>query len=356
MQIDRIFTLFDSLITPVATYASPLWLPYNIPVKSQETREGLIGFWEKTKCETIHQKCARIALSVNKNTSRLAVLGELGRYPLLLQSLAQCLNYKLSLSSRRSSNHLINSALCEMTTLSKTSVDNWLKRVEHFEKILNIPKTIFFNKSSGKKLLKVLKSHFDIHFLNKINEIKKSSSDDLDHNKLRTYKTVKSSFTREPYLELVRNRNQRCFLSRLRVSSHRLNIELGRHTRPITPVGQRYCQYCCSGPPTTPCSQRTCLHSPCCSNPAMTAADPALDNEFHFLLQCPMFDAERKCLFTRLSSLIPGFDKLSLTCKFQTLLCPTTALATKLTHRFIKNMFAQREKYDNAKQDNNRVS
>ena len=356
MQIDRIFALFDSLITPVATYGSPFWLPYNIPVKSQETRDGLIDFWEKNKCEIIHQKCARIALSVNKNTSRLAVLGELGRYPLFLQSLAQCLNYKLSLSSRRSSNHLINSALCEMTTLSKSSVDNWLKRVEHFENILNIPRNLFYNKSSGKKLLKILKSHFDVHFLKKINEIKKSSSDDLDHNKLRTYKTVKSSFTREPYLDLVRNRNQRCFLSRLRVSSHRLNVELGRHTRPITPVGLRYCQYCCSGPPTTSCSQRTCSHSSCCSNPALAAAEPAIDDEFHFLLQCSMFDAERTCLFTRLSSLIPGFDKLSLTCKFKTLLCPTTALATKLTHRFIKNMFAQREIYDNAKQENSRVS
>ena len=28
MQIDRIFGLFDSLVTPVATYASPLWLPH----------------------------------------------------------------------------------------------------------------------------------------------------------------------------------------------------------------------------------------------------------------------------------------------------------------------------------------
>ena len=33
MQIDRIFRLFDSLITPIATYGSSIWLPFNIPKK-----------------------------------------------------------------------------------------------------------------------------------------------------------------------------------------------------------------------------------------------------------------------------------------------------------------------------------
>ena len=81
-------------------------------------------------------------------------------------------------------------------------------------------------------------------FLDKINETKLSDLDQLDHNKLRTYRTYKSSFTREPYIDLIRNRNQRCFLTRLRTGSHNLRVELGRHTKPITPFAQRTCLYC----------------------------------------------------------------------------------------------------------------
>ena len=40
MDIDRIFRLFDALITPVATYGSPLWLPYIMPKKILGMKEA----------------------------------------------------------------------------------------------------------------------------------------------------------------------------------------------------------------------------------------------------------------------------------------------------------------------------
>ena len=120
---------------------------------------------------------------------------------------------------------------------------------------MKIPSNIFYNKTSGKKILKLIKSKLDLYYLDKINEIKLSSSDSNAHNKSRTYKSLKSSFTREPYVDLVRNRNQRCFLSRLWTSSHNLWVELGRYTQPITPFDRRTCRYCptlsppCTGAP-----------------------------------------------------------------------------------------------------------
>ena len=137
---------------------------------------------------------------------------------------------------------------------------------------------------------------------------------------------------------MVRNRNQRCFLSRLRVSSHRLQIELGRHTRPPTPAHKRYCQYCRPGPrpPPPPPQCPTCPGTLCACLPGRLVSEPAIDTEFHFLVQCAMFDAERDCLFTKLGQLSPHFLTLSSTEKFKTLLCPTTAFSTKLVQRFIK--------------------
>ena len=131
----------------------------------------------------------------------------------------------------------------------------------------------------GRKISMVLRSKFDAFWIKKINEIQKNKSDNLDHNKLRIYKQFKSSFTREPYLDYVRNRNQRSSLTRLRISTHQLATELGRRTRPVTPYNQRFCSYC---------------HSQANNRPNQTNnPDPALlprstvrfvDSEMHFML------------------------------------------------------------------------
>ena len=83
---------------------------------------------------------------------------------------------------------------------------------------------------------------------------------------------------------------------------------------------------------------------------SLSAQLAAVDCEFHFLAQCPVFDAARNNLFTRLNELDPHFTPLSLTDKFKTMLCPTSAISVKLVHRFIKNMLSEREKFDRAMQ------
>ena len=348
MRADRIFSLFDSLVMPVATYGSPLWLPFTIPKKSFENKFDLLSFWETFQGETLNQKCSKMTLSVKKTTPRLAVLGELGRYPMFIQSLAQCINYKLSLYSRKSSNVLIGHALREMESLRDKSCESWLTRVDKIIKILNIPQNLFFNKASGKNVLALLKSRFSVFFLDKINEIKMSDSDQMDHNKLRTYRTLKSSFTREPYIDMIRNRNQRCYLSRLRVGSHNLRVEQGRHTKPITAFADRTCQYCCLRPPLPACGRRGPLGSTFTFTMTSTAARPSppTDTEFHFLVECPLFSAERSSFYARYELEKSGFQTLSPNEKFKVLLCPTTAICVKLVHRFVKSMFASREKHD----------
>ena len=79
--------------------------------------------------------------------------------------------------------------------------------------------------------------------MDKINQVK-LDKDLLDHNKLRFYKQLKGSFKIEPYIENIQNRSQRSWLSRYHVSAHKLRIETGRYTRPVTPVCDRVCVYC----------------------------------------------------------------------------------------------------------------
>ena len=223
---------------------------------------------------------------------------------------------------------MINHAIVEMEKLKNNNCESWLTRVCKIEKVLKIPQNISYNKMSGKKILAILKSRFDSNFLMKINEVKQTNLDSIDHNKLRTYRTLKSSFTREPYIDLVRNRNQRCFISRLHVGSHNLRVELGRHTRPITPFAQRTCQYCCQTRPG-PCPQP---RTPVTSTPA--PAPP--DTEFHFLMDCPLSHYDRNCLFERFETINCHFPSLTPEQKFKVLLCPVDTVAIKLVNRFIK--------------------
>ena len=64
-------------------------------------------------------------------------------------------------------------------------------------------------------------------------------------NKLRTYQKFKTTFVREPYLEIINNKKHRKSLARLRTSSHKLHIETGRYLK--IDAKQRLCEMCQSG-------------------------------------------------------------------------------------------------------------
>ena len=96
--------------------------------------------------------------------------------------------------------------------------------------------------------------------------------------KLDTYKIIKSDYRIEPHILYVRNKQYQRALTRLRVSSHKLNIEVGRHSRPYIPRHQRFCLYCDTG---------------------------EIDDEIHFLLKCPFHSAGRFSLLQEIVHYLP---------------------------------------------------
>ena len=328
MEVDKIFGIFDSLVTPIALYGCEFWLPLILPKKTFSSNQNLLAFWKDFTCEKINQKCSRISLSVNRKTSRLAVLGELGRYPLFIKALSHCINYKLSLFGPTKQSSLVSDAIQEMREMSSSGVDCWLTRVKKIQTLLNIPDRPLFKRGQGKKTTCLVRGKFDRFWLDCINSKNNSdliSADQADHNKLRTYRVFKSSFTREPYLDLVRNRNQRSFITRLRTGSHHLHIETGRWTRPVTPVDQRTCSVC----------------TPVSSGPG---SQTHIDDEYHFLMSCPKFKNVREIAFQDVSLVSPEFANLSEKQQFCALLCPTQPKIAKITNQLVKQMFELREK------------
>ena len=99
LAVSRAFQLFDSLIKPVALFSCEFWLPTIIPKKCFSSKELLIKSWENLQAEVLNQKICRLLLSVHKRCSRLAAIGELGRYPLMISSFKHCLNYEYHLDN-----------------------------------------------------------------------------------------------------------------------------------------------------------------------------------------------------------------------------------------------------------------
>ena len=315
MAVKRALLLFDSLIRPIFLYAVELWLPFIITKKGLESIENLMKFWEMFKPEVLNQKICRLLLSVHKKCSRLAVLGEFGRYPVLVPALKLCLKYQyqLKFADKKS---LVYRAISEMR--KNPQLESWYSRVEKIKSMLKISELYGQSDKVGFIIEKRIKSSFDRFFLDEINLIKKGS-DGLDHNKLRFYKVLKGTFKQEPYITNILSRNQRAWLSRFRTSAHSLRIETGRYTVPVTPLSERVCVYCDNG---------------------------VCDTEMHAVLVCPTFSLKRQCFLGRVTALLPHFDSMTADQKLHTLLCPATTQLAKCVSKFLGIISDTRKEID----------
>jgi hypothetical protein len=102
-------------------------------------------------------------------------------------------------------------------------------------------------------------------------------------NKLRTYATFKESFTYENYLDYNVDFRRRRLITKLRISAHRLEMEMGRyHSSRIKPEN-RICKFCD-------------MHVP--------------EDENNFLMTCPKYTPYRNEMFKELIEAFYGFDSL----------------------------------------------
>ena len=288
-----------------------------IPGSRLESSEAILSFWKDYTPELLNQKLCRMVLSVQKKASRLMMLGELGRFPILIKALASVFKYQHSLEYSSNSNTIISKVFKEMKSSLNVGEDNCLQRVDNLKKQLGISIAPYLKPEliAGKIKTK-LESKFERYWLDKINEVK--WVDGRDTNKCRFYKQFKACFKQEQYLTLIRNRNQRSQLTRLRTSTHSPGIERMWYLTPAVPPELRHCKYC--------------------SDPAVRAElglgnkNPEPDTEEHFVLQCHLFTIKRNCFLGKLSSLGVNVNGSGL---LYTLLCPTNIKVAKVTNKFL---------------------
>ena len=123
------------------------------------------------------------------------------------------------------------------------------------------------------------------------------------------YRQVKLDFTPELYL-YINIPKYRVALSRLRLSSHHLRIETGRHTHPSTPPHLRICTKCTSN---------------------------KVDDELHFTIECTKFQHLREPLFKKVTEIIPTFPHANSLTKFKMLLTSENLEILVAVAKFIHN-------------------
>ena len=198
-------------------------------------------------------------------------------------------------------------------------LDTWHSRVQKIKTLLGVSDLHGCKDSVGKFLGKKLNGTFDRFWLDQIN-VAKLDSNEVDHNKLRFYKTLKGSFTQEPYVTNIKNKSQRAWLTQFRVSAvSNLRIGSGRYTRPVTPITARICRY---------------------------SDSDSIDDEKHAILFCNTFRLKRNCFLGRISTLIPNFSLLNNDEKLLVILCPANAEIALCVSKYLGIICNTRSKLD----------
>ena len=96
--------------------------------------------------------------------------------------------------------------------------------------------------------------------------------------KLEFYCTVKHNFTKESYLDIVKDYSDRAQLTRIRISAHTLQIEIGR--RNGIPRENRICKFCYS-----------------------SSGTDTVENESHFINNCSQYSELRDNIYQKINSI-----------------------------------------------------
>ena len=250
--------LFNSMIKPILSYSADACALYS-------GGEEDINFDKilKSSIEKVHQRFLKYAIGLNKHTVLISLYGETGMFPIVLEQINSAL-YFTSRLQRMPENSLLKkcyeeSKLNLMKNSHQSNLNHIMKNNTNISRA-QINQVLAYNKQS-----------FISFWRSKLHD----DSKNINGNKLRHYRSFKSNFCREKYLDILEYKPLRSKLAALRLSSHSLNIEMGRRV-PFNlrlPPKERLCNKC---------ELQIC------------------ENEFHFTLECPFYKELRSKLLKEL--------------------------------------------------------
>ena len=213
------FKIFDTKICPVLLYGAEIW-----------------GIEKQLAIERIQYYACKRNMCVQSNSCNDAVLGDCGRYPMYIQAMKRSISYWSKILKMRE-NKYARKCYNMMYHYDQLRYINW---ASHIRKLLHTNGFGYIRDSqevnNEKNLLYVFQQRLKDQYLQTW-----YAAISLNSN-LSMYAEFKRAYIHEPYLNVVTIRKYRRALASFRTSSHRLQVERGRHLN--IPRNERKCAVC----------------------------------------------------------------------------------------------------------------
>ena len=295
--------LFDACVKPILLYCSEVWSLYMIKdITNLESK-----YWSLATIK-VQIKFAKTLIGVNKSAVNLAVLAELGMYPVFIEALKLSIGFWLHVI-KSDNNCLLKDVYCSNLQLT----NGFAKKIEQLLATLNFSH-VWKNHDtiSKKRLLYAIHTKLNDRYLNYWKENIFCDNKSVHGNKLRTYRQLKENYKLETYLLLNIDRKVIGHFAKIRISNSVLRIEQGRHTK--TPVEERICPLCLL----------------------------EVEDEFHFTLKCTKLNIIRDQLFSRIREIVPSFFNMTNEARFKFLYTCVETDIIRIIVKFISDMYISR--------------
>jgi len=237
------FKLFDSQIQPILTYGSEVW--------------GLTV--NQTVIERVHLSAMKRFLCVTQKTPKHVIYGELGRYPLFVNTYAKCIKFWLRLVCMDDS-RVTKKAYNLLLLLQGQNYVTWACKVR------NVLYTYGFGivwEAQSVGSIKLFIAQFKQRLQDNYSQDWHSALQ--SHSFYEIYSTYAFSLSLRPYFQCITSVNVRKIFTRFRIGM----LPLRNHFLKFDNMRRNQNTFC-----------------PFCEN--------AFETEFHFLLICPKYDALRQ--------------------------------------------------------------
>ena len=239
--------LFDKLVTPILNYGCEVW-----------------GFSQARVIERVHLQFCKRLLCVKTSTQNDFVYGELGRTDFYTRRVYIIIKYWLKVIATDERKYIQTVYKLMLNDLeSNNRIINWAQLIKTALTNLGFA-YVWLAQGVGNNLLflKLLKQRLNDTFIQNWESRLQTSSRAIFYKEL-------SSFDYKQYLDIINIKKFRIAVTKLRLSSHRLEIETGRWARPLVERQNRKCKLCNLS---------------------------VVEDEFHFVLECPAYVQLRNLL------------------------------------------------------------
>ena len=254
----HVLELFDKLVSPVLNYGSEVW-----------------GFCKAKQIERVHLQFCKGLLWVKQSTQNNFIYGELGRVSFDVKRHYNIVRYWLKVIKSSDIKYIkIIYNLMLQDTENNPGKINWAVLVKNLLGSLGF-NDVWIQQGVGdeKLFMLVLKQRLNDNFMQTWNAELNQSTRAL------FYRSI-SNFKYQDYLDVVTVKKFRNALARLRVSSHRLEVEVGRWNRQSVEYAERKCRIC-----------------------------NKLEDEYHFIFECAIYEDLRRDYIPRYYRIRPNMFK-----------------------------------------------